>query len=87
MILFASLVAFAGVLAGGQASTAPSANVTVAADKMICKRETATGSVMQKRTCKTQADWDAITEASKNSLDKRLGNDRSRGIVGATRSQ
>ena len=87
MILFASLVAFAGVVAGEPAPVAqPSANVSVAADKKICKREIATGSVMPKRTCKTQAEWEAITAASKDSLDKRLNNDRSGGMAGAARS-
>lgn len=85
MILFASLVAFAGVVAGDPAPAAqPSTNVSVAADKKICKRETATGSVMPKRTCKTQAEWEAITAASKDSLDKRLNNDRSAGAARAT---
>jgi hypothetical protein len=87
MILFASLVAFAGVVAGDPAvPPQPAANVSVAADQKICKREIATGSVMPKRTCKTQAEWDAITAASKDSLDKRLNNDRSGGIAGAARS-
>jgi hypothetical protein len=87
MILFASLVAFAGVVAGDPAPAAqPSASVSVAADKKICKREIATGSVMPKRTCKTQAEWEAITAASKDSLDKRLNNDRSGGMAGAARS-
>ena len=87
MILFASLVAFAGVVAGDQAPSAqPPVSVSVAADKKVCKREIATGSVMPKRTCKTQAEWDAITAASKDSLDKRLNNDRSGGMTGAARS-
>jgi hypothetical protein len=87
MILFVSLVAFAGVVAGDQAAAAqPSTNVSVPADKKICKREIATGSVMPKRTCKTQAEWEAITAASKDSLDKRLNNDRSGGMAGAARS-
>ena len=87
MILFASLVAFAGVVAGDPASTAQSStSVSVAADKKICKREIATGSVMPKRTCKTQAEWEAITAASKDSLDKRLNNDRSAGTAGAARA-
>ena len=87
MILFASLVAFAGVVAGDPAvPPQPAANVGVAADKKVCKREIATGSVMPKRTCKTQAEWDAITAASTDSLDKRLNNDRSGGMTGAARS-
>lgn len=87
MILLASLVAFAGIAAGDQAATAqPSAAPSTAASKMICKREIATGSVMPKRTCKTQAEWEAITAASKDSLDRRLNNDRSGGAAGATRS-
>lgn len=87
MILFASLVAFAGVVAGDQAATAqPAVNVSAAADKKVCKREIATGSVMPKRTCKTQAEWDAITAASTVSLDRRANNDRSAGAVGGARS-
>jgi hypothetical protein len=87
MILFASLVAFAGVVAGDQAATAqPAVNVSAAADKKVCKREIATGSVMPKRTCKTQAEWDAITAASTDSLDRRANNDRSAGAVGGARS-
>jgi hypothetical protein len=87
MILFASLVAFAGVVAGDQAATAqPAVNVSAAADKKVCKREIATGSVMPKRTCKTQAEWDAITAASTDSLDRRANNDRSAGALGGARS-
>jgi hypothetical protein len=87
MILFASLVAFAGVVAGDQAATAqPAVNVSAAADKKVCKREIATGSVMPKRTCKTQAEWDAITAASTDSLERRANNDRSAGAVGGARS-
>jgi hypothetical protein len=87
MFLFASLVAFAGVVAGDQTAAAqPAVNVGAVADKKICKREIATGSVMPKRTCKTQAEWDAITAASKDSLDRRANNDRSGGIVGGARS-
>ena len=87
MFLFASLVAFAGVVAGDPAVPAqPAANVGVAADKKICKREIATGSVMPKRTCKTQAEWEAITAASKDSLDRRANNERSAGAVGGARS-
>ena len=87
MILFASLVAFAGVVAGDPAvPPQPAANVGVAADKKVCKREIATGSVMPKRTCKTQAEWDAITAASTDALDRRANNDRSAGAVGGARS-
>ena len=87
MLLFASLVAFAGVVVGDQAATAqPAVSVSVPADKKVCKHEISTGSVMPKRTCKIQAEWDAITAASRDSLDKRLNNDRSAGIAGGTRS-
>jgi hypothetical protein len=87
MILFASLVAFAGVVAGDQAATAqPAVNVSAAADKKVCKREIATGSVMPKRICKTQAEWDAITAAITDSLDRRANNDRSAGALGGARS-
>jgi hypothetical protein len=56
-----------------------------AAEKKICKRETATGSIMARVTCRTKAEWDAITAQSQ--ADRDLANDaaRSRSLVGQSR--
>jgi hypothetical protein len=87
MLVLASLVAMDGVLAGDTASAAPQPDSaqTAAPEKKICKRDVATGSVMPKRVCRTRAEWDAMTERSQQDLEKRLMDDRSRGMVGASR--
>lgn len=55
------------------------------AEKKICKRDTATGSIMSRVTCRTKAEWDAITAQSQ--ADRDLANDaaRSRSLVGQSR--
>ena len=46
-----------------------------AKEKMVCRSEEATGSIMRKRTCHTKAEWAVIDKeneaASKNALDRR----------------
>ncbi|HWK37081.1 hypothetical protein [Sphingomonas sp.] len=55
------------------------------ADKKICRREVATGSVMAKVTCHTKAEWDAITARGQNDLDRSQSQARSRDMIGSTR--
>ena len=45
-------------------------------NKRVCKRSVATGSVMQKVTCRTVAEWNAATDKSLATLDRLRGEDR-----------
>jgi len=50
-------------------------------EKKICRRELATGSVMAKVTCRTKAEWEAITARSQNDLQRTQDLERSRSAV------
>ncbi len=50
-------------------------------EKVICKREVATGSIMSRRVCLTKAEWKAIEEQSKADLDRTRAMERSRSLV------
>ena len=51
-------------------------------EKKICKRATATGSVMTKVTCRTKAEWDALSAAGRSDLDRTRDLERSRSMGG-----
>jgi hypothetical protein len=80
-------IALAGLPA--QARDKPSAaadTATADADKKICRREAAaTGSIMPKRVCHTQAEWDALEAAAASDMERLRNMDRSRAMVGAGR--
>ena len=59
--------------------------VGVDPQKKICREEVHTGSIMPKRTCKTQAEWDALTARSQSTLDDLRFQNRSRDAVGGNR--
>ena len=52
------------------ASTAP--------QKKVCHKEQETGSMMPRRVCRMQAEWDAIARASDSNTDEMLRDYRSR---------
>jgi predicted transglutaminase-like cysteine proteinase len=52
-----------------QASADRQASVPVK-EKKICRRDTATGSIMAKSICHTRAEWEAMTAQSKSDLQK-----------------
>lgn len=51
-------------------------------EKLICKREVPTGSIMAKRTCHTKAQWDAISGKGAADADRTQNMDRQRSMVG-----
>ena len=54
--------------------------------KKICREDNIqTGSIMPKRTCKTQAEWDALTARSQSNLDDLRDQNKSRDMVGGNR--
>lgn len=61
------------------------AKAATPADKKICRREVATGSVMAKVTCHTKAEWDALTARGQSDSERALAQERSRGMVGSSR--
>lgn len=83
------ILSLAAVLAASPAMAHAKANPPEsekpASEKKICKRETATGSIMARVTCRTKAEWDAI--ATQSLVDRDRANDavRSRSLVGQTR--
>ena len=52
-----------------------------AKEKKICKTDVGTGSIMPKRTCRTKAEWDALTEQSKGNLQRTQNRDAGMGMV------
>lgn len=54
-------------------------------DKMICKREVATGSIMSRRICHTRAEWKAIEDQGKADIDRTRAMERSRSLVNGNR--
>jgi hypothetical protein len=86
MRLVGIAAAFAGILSLGACHTAPSGDAaasgvaieqtraakldqTASAEK-ICKKITPTGSIMPKRVCYTQSEWDAFEAETAKSADK-----------------
>jgi hypothetical protein len=55
--------------ADGSAAAPQPAQPPVKAKK-ICKQEETTGSIMPKRTCKTQEEWDAVEAANRGALEQ-----------------
>ena len=61
------------------APAAPAAPaVATAPEQKICRKEQEIGSIMPKRTCRTQAEWDAIDRATEADTDTQLRDYRSR---------
>jgi len=54
-------------------------------EKMICKREVATGSIMSRRICHTRAEWKAIEDQGKADIDRTRAMERSRSLVNGNR--
>ena len=77
---------FAGISVQAQSAT-PTASQTsapagaaapAAADKKVCRKLQETGSMMPKRVCYTQAEWDAIDRQSGGDAQSQLQDVRSR---------
>lgn len=80
IILLAAVTAGSPIVpAAAQTQTpAVAAKAQAPEAKKVCRRELATGSVMRKRVCRTQAEWDAITAQSQSDLERTQNMDRSR---------
>jgi len=52
-----------------------------APEKKICRREVTTGSVMARVTCRTKAEWDAISARSRSDLERQAAQERARANV------
>ena len=48
------------------AAAAPAKDMS--AEKKVCRREIPTGSIMPKRFCKTQKEWDAMSASGQDTL-------------------
>ena len=77
LIVSASSQAQSATPPAAPAATAAPA-VATAPEKKICRKEQEIGSIMPKRTCRTQAEWDAIDRATEADTDTQLRDYRSR---------
>lgn len=75
--------AFAIVLVSPLAAQDPKPPVDP--DKKICRRDVATASIMAKRTCRTKAEWDAISAQSQKDRDRVIDQERLRNHVQSSR--
>lgn len=83
LIILSLAIATSPTVATAQSQPAtPSQPAAAPSEKKICKREAKTGSVLKKTTCRTKAEWDAMTEASRNQLDRVNAMDRSKSGLG-----
>ena len=78
----AALVSSAPASADQNATAQPRTQRAVDPQKKVCNEDIQTGSIMPKRTCKTQAEWDALTGRSKSNLDDLRDQMKSRDMVG-----
>jgi hypothetical protein len=80
MILTAT--AFAIALAANTAGASPA--TAKDPDKLICRREARTGSLVgTTRSCKTRKEWAAISEANRRDVDRLRDNSSPRSTNGA----
>jgi hypothetical protein len=86
LLISAAMVSSVPASADQNASAQPQAQ-RAAADpqKKVCHEDIQTGSIMPKRTCKTQAEWDALTAKSQSNLDDLRDQNHSRDMVGGNR--
>ena len=87
LVVSAALVSSVPANADQNANAQPRAQRgTVDPQKKICREDNIqTGSIMPKRTCKTQAEWDALTARSQSNLDDLRDQNKSRDMVGGNR--
>jgi hypothetical protein len=76
-----SAVAVSPALANDDPKAAPEP----AKEKKVCKTDNRTGSIMPKRTCRTQEEWDRLSEQGRADLDRVRDMERSRSSVGSAR--
>ena len=80
----AFVLATASVQAQPATAPAPQASAPVVStapatpEKKVCRREQEAGSIMPRRICYTQAEWDAIDRASSGDAQSQLLDYRSR---------
>jgi hypothetical protein len=86
VLVSAALISSVPASADQNSTSQPQAqSATAATQKKICREDIQTGSIMPKRTCKTQAEWDALTARSQSNLDDLRDQNRSRDMVGGNR--
>jgi len=86
MFSIAYLVAAAASVAlGGTPEGKPVEVSAPSKEKKICRRETATGSIMPRSVCRTKAEWNAITAQSQSDRDRLNDMERSKSLVDASR--
>lgn len=71
LILFlAAAVVASGVVAAQNPNLTPNAKADPS-QKIVCKTERLVGSMIEKRICRTQDEWDAIESGAKQSVEDR----------------
>jgi hypothetical protein len=86
LFVSAALVSSVPASADQNASAQPRAQRATDPQKKICREDNIqTGSIMPKRTCKTQAEWDALAAKSQSNVDDLRDQNHSRDMVGGNR--
>ncbi|HVJ01790.1 MAG TPA: hypothetical protein VM662_06370 [Sphingomonas sp.] len=78
MVVAALCAALVPLSAGAQDAADPGASAPQAPEKKICRRQVATGSVMARITCRTKAEWDALTARGQNDIERQAAQERAR---------
>ena len=72
VLLFAAMLAntppAAAAPAGAQPAVAAAPSKDMSAEKKVCRREIPTGSIMPKRFCKTQKEWDDLSASGQDTM-------------------
>ena len=82
VLLAAVTVAFPASALDVAADQSQPAKEKPAKEKKVCKSDTKTGSIMPRRVCRTQAEWDEISARSQDDLDRMQSRDRARTVGG-----
>jgi hypothetical protein len=82
----AAISAFGGAAIAQTTAPASGANVPPVKEKKICRSEASTGSIMTKRVCHTQAEWNAVTEANRGTMEDMRDQQQVRQNIGMTRN-
>jgi hypothetical protein len=85
LLIGAALVSSVPASADQNATAQPSAQRAPLPQKKICREDVETGSIMPKRTCRTQTDWDALAARSQAKLNDMSDQSKGRDRVGGSR--
>jgi len=83
--LLCAVAAFSAAAVSPALANDSKASPESAKEKKVCKSDNRTGSIMPKRICRTQEEWDRLTEQGKADFDRVRDTDRSRSMTSPSR--